>query len=148
MSALKVLLLLALLLHASASCADPKWLKVSQYPAMNNATATVFIDTTSVIKTGQLIRVWVMVDFSEFQEGDWHAPSGESRAYMSQRQLQVVDCRTKDLGSGTWTALDGPRGTGSVVRSENKAVPIAANFPVAPGTVGEAIANESCKRAK
>ena len=115
---------------------------------MNGATASIFIDANSIVRSGKLIRVWVMTDYTEFQEGDWIAPKGDSRAYMSDRQLLVIDCRTRDLGYGSFAALDGREGTGSIVHSNNVPVPGAASFPTAPGTIGEAIVLEACKHAK
>lgn len=148
MARLTVLLLLALVLYAPSAWPAPKWVAVGTHAARNDATATVFIDANSIVKTGKLIRAWVVTDFTEHQEGDWTATDGNSRACMSYRQLLVIDCRTKDMGYGSWAALDGRMGTGSVVHSIAVPVPTTASFPAAPGTIGEAIVSGACKRAK
>ena len=142
------LIALSVTMTCSGSWAKPSWKAVTAYEAPNNAIAGVFIDEGSIVKSGRLIRVWTMTDYTEFQEGDWVAAQGVSRAYMSERRLLVINCRTRDLGYGSWAALDGRKGTGSIVHSDDAPVPTAATFPTAPGTVGNQIAEAACRRAR
>lgn len=128
--------------------AAPRWEPVGSFKADNGADAGVWIDLNSLIRTQRLSRVWVVFDYSEFQVGDWYAEPGTSKAYMSTRQFSVVDCATKDMGFGTYHALDGPRGTGSVVHSVSRPVPAKADQPVAPGSVAEAISEAVCKQRR
>ena len=133
---------------AAPAVGGPTWRLAGTYGTGPGPDTSVWIDTTSVQRTRGLLRVWVLTDFPDFQEGDWFAPTGQSRAYMSALELIVIDCQTKDFGYGSWHAKDGRKGTGQVIHSRNVPVPTAATVPTVPGSVGAMLAIEACRLKK
>lgn len=135
----------ALLVASTLAAAAPAWRYVGAYDLAGGGEATVWIDSSSAIRSGGRVRVWVMTDFPTFQVGEWTAPTGESKAYMSEKRLVLIDCATKDFGYGPWHAHDGPKATGTVVYSTGVPTPTSTPFPAAPGSIGESIATAACR---
>lgn len=134
--------------HVASADAAPRWKFVASHAESSGSDAFVFFDLNSLLRSGKLVRGWVMTDFSEFKEGDWAAPAGESKAYMSALELVVVDCATKDFGYGTWVAKSERKGQGPTVYTNGRPVPTVARSPSIPGSVGELLAEAMCKATR
>lgn len=131
------------LAHAHAHAA-PRWQFAAKYTPKSGGEATMYVDPSSIVKVGKLRRSWVMTDFSDMQIGAWTAPAGESKAYMSQMSLWLIDCSTKDVAVGALHLIDAAMGKGQTIRTENQDLEKQRREPMPPGSVGEGVALKVC----
>jgi hypothetical protein len=73
---------------------------------------TVYLDPSSVVKSGDSARVWTLYDYQALQTG------GDGQKYRSVRIQTEIDCKQGRLRLFTLLFHSGPMATGEAVASE------------------------------
>ena len=98
----------------------------------------VYIDSTTVRRTGNLARMWQLRNYRTAQKSD------DGRSYLSEVIQSEYDCIQEKQHLIAYTEYLGKMGTGGVVNVGNRATEWA---PVVPGSVGEALWKVACASA-
>jgi hypothetical protein len=123
-------LLFITLLSLTGFSAKAEWVLANVSNAGN-----AYVDPTSIKRTGNIVRVWELVDYAKPQ-----VVAG--MAYQSDRVLRQYDCVEKTSQLLQIATFSGKMLAGEVVITDTKAYPPAF---VAPGSNGDVLLNFACK---
>lgn len=124
-------LILAAVLVGAAANAAADWKVIDEQEAR-----VTYVDPSEIRVTGNMARIWTMVDFKNMQT----MPSGTR--YRSSKTLSEFDCKEGKIRMLQATAFSGKKGTGIAVFSG--AAPEEWSY-VTPGSVDALKQATACK---
>lgn len=126
------LLCLGLLAVAMSCHAATKWEQVS-----DDAATTVFVDKTSLKKTGKTVKMWVMANFKD------PAVNGEGASTKSFKMRKEFDCSKNTHRVLNMVGYAETQGEGAITGQINQT---SDYLPVAPDSKDDALAQIACRR--
>ena len=125
-------LLLIILLFVSSAPAYAEWVEAVRY---DQAGMTVYGDPDTARRNGNLVKMWVLIDFKTIQT----SPSGTS--YLSSKQQREYDCAEKRQHMLVVTVFMGNMGSGNVVYNNSDEQPWE---PVSPESAAQGLWKVAC----
>ena len=123
-------LLLGLMLLLTATAVRAEW-----SPASDNDQFIQYVDTATIRRNGNLVKMWDLVDFKTVQ-----TVSGVF--YFSDKSQREYDCKEERSRTLAFAWFDGKMGYGKVVYSDND---ISMKWaPIQPESTGEALWKIAC----
>ncbi|MDX8400170.1 MAG: hypothetical protein R8K20_07965, partial [Gallionellaceae bacterium] len=95
-------LLLMLLLGLSAGNAEAKWVKL-----FSNKESKITIDTSSIVRTGDIVSVWYRRDFNRSM-----AIQKSTQRYQSSKVLYYYNCTDRQMAAAQWITYEKKGGLG------------------------------------
>jgi hypothetical protein len=128
------LMLLCGLLAENADAAN--WVKI-----VDSNTSGIFVDTDSIIKTGDIVAAWYKREFN-------HAMPTEKKhqLYKSSKVLNYYNCSEHEIAPAQWITYENKNGAGRIISNEKVISLEYGDIP--PGEAGEAIFNFVCEYVK
>ena len=112
------------------------WVKV-----VASSTSRIFVDTGSIIKTGDIVTAWYRRDFNRpIASKKIHRP------YKSSKVLNYYNCSSREIAAAQWITYENNNGTGKIVSNE-KVISLAYG-DIPPGEAGEPVFDFLCKYVK
>jgi len=121
-----------MLLAVVSSSAVAEWLEVSR-----NETSAVYADLANVDRTGDVAKMWTLLDFKAPQARPYATP------YMSQKAQHEYDCKERRARIVHFLRYSENMGGGEVVPTDSE--PEEWN-PVATGSVVEKLWEIACRK--
>lgn len=125
-------LLLITLLVLSSGPAYAEWVEADRY---DQAGMTVYADPDTIRRKGDLVKMWVLIDFKTIQT----SPSGTS--YLSSKQQREYDCAKERQHMLVVTVFLGNMGSGKVVFNNSDE---QVWEPVAPESTAQGLWKIAC----
>jgi len=121
----------------SASVADAAtWVK-----AIDSKTSRIFVDTSSINRTGGIVAAWYRRDFN-------HPMPAEKKAqlYKSSKVLNYYNCSDHEVAPAQWITYENRDGLGKIISNEKV---VALEYGEVPsGEAGAAVFDFVCHYAK
>lgn len=122
--------IVAMLAVVSGS-AVAEWVEITR-----TDSETIYINPATVRKTGDVVKLWVLVDFRKAKSFD------ESKAYLSEQMQTEYDCKEERRRTLYFIQHSKNLGAGEVVYSGTS---LNKDWnPVAPGSLGETAWKFAC----
>jgi hypothetical protein len=112
------------------------WVKI-----VDSKTSTIYVDTGSIIKTGDIVSAWYRRDFTQSM-----VTEKKHQSYKSSKVLNYYNCPSREIAPAQWITYENKEGLGKVISNEKVISLTYGDIP--PGEAGEAIFNFVCKYAK
>lgn len=122
--------LLAITLALSSMAASAAWEK-----AAANDTQALYIDRSSIRKSGNMAKMWAMTDLNK-------PLIIANESALSTKRQDEYDCKRERLRTVFFAFYSGHMGGGETLISNPKALDWA---PVAPGTMSQSLWEAACK---
>ncbi len=126
-------LCVALLLLFTANFAWADWVRLTE----SDAGIVFFVDPTTVRRSGNLVRMWVLHDYKTTQITVPHKDS-----YLSSKVQNEYDCQDEKSRNLYFTWHSGNMGGGKVVYTSSGTP--SSWTPISPGSVNQSLFNEAC----
>jgi hypothetical protein len=121
----------------SAGNADAaNWVKV-----VDSKTSRVFVDTSSINRTGDIVTAWYKRDFNQPMVSEKNRPP-----YKSSKVLNYYNCSDREIATAQWITYANKDGLGKAI-SNQKVISLEYG-DVPPGETGEAVFDFVCKYVK
>jgi hypothetical protein len=124
--------ILTMLLAVVSSSAVAEWLEVS-----HNETSAVYADLATIDRTGDVVKVWTLLDFKAPQARPYATP------YMSQKTQHEYDCKEQRARIVQFLRYSENMGGGEVVPTDSDPEEWK---PVATGSVVEKLWEIACRK--
>jgi hypothetical protein len=124
----------AALMMFAASVANAEWYVMSN---VSDDGYTYYLDPATIEKTGNISRVWELVDYFEIQSQD-------NDRFVSEKILRVYDCDTDKSSIESITQYAGRMAGGKTVWSNTYKDPIWRT--VVKDSLGESLLRIACRR--
>lgn len=120
------------LLFLSSGPAYAEWVQI--VTSNDHEGYTTYIDSDTLRRKGNLVKIWILHDFKAAQVERPHS-------YISVKRLNEYDCADERIHNLAYLKYSGPMGTREVVDSYMG----PSNWaPVVPDTVGEVLWKAAC----
>jgi hypothetical protein len=132
---MKRLTFIALMMFCSVSWAD--W----EYAAKSsNSQITHYVDTSTIRKNGEVVRMWTMTDYGKTQDG-----IGKEN-YNSEGVMFAFDCKSETSAVVSRMLFSGAMGGGTVVFSHTQRERLLNYDPIFPGSVAQVYWKLACNK--
>lgn len=122
--------ILLMLLVAVSSSAAAEWVQVG-----GNEISTVYADPATILKTGNMVKMWDLADFKSVQARPYGTP------YRSQKAQQEYDCKEQRTRIIDLLRYAENMGTGDVANTDSDPEKWE---PVRPGTANAPLWDFAC----
>lgn len=126
-------LIVTLLLMVVNSSAAAAWVLVDR--SVGSGGYTVYVETTTIRRSGDMVKMWHMFDFRTVQEF-------KGGGFLSSRTQQEYDCKGERARQIYFAWTSGNMGSGEVVLRNNTSL---GWDPVGSGTIDENLWKFACK---
>ncbi|MBI3527215.1 MAG: hypothetical protein HY067_04530 [Betaproteobacteria bacterium] len=126
----RTILMMLLLVVSGGAAAE--WVQVG-----GNESSTSYADPATIRKTGDMVKMWNLLDFKTAQARPYGTP------YLSQKTQQEYDCKEGRARIIDLLRYSENMGTGEITSSESDS---GKWEPVPPGTVSEALWELACDK--
>lgn len=127
-------IMMALVMVAASGSALAGWQEVDQ-----SQNSFVYADSATIRKTGSLVKMWHMYDFSEGQQS-------AGIPYLSIKAQMEYDCKSEQRRRIFEAVFSENMGNGTQGIANN--TPKSEWEPVMPGTMGESLWKFACVKVK
>lgn len=127
----KYILYIAAILMLCSSVAIAEWV-----PLLSNNILAVYYDPESVVRTGNKVRYWQMLDFPRASRGS--TVKGATSVHI----MEEMDCRKKTRQPLSSYFYEGHKGEGTVLKEDHKH---GDTSPISPKSFGANLYTILCK---
>ena len=129
---------LTTLLLLSSGSAYGEWVVVEK-PNRESVTQTVYVDPDTIRREGNLVTIWLLIDFDKGVGPLGHGP----RSFFSTKTSKQFDCANKRLRWMAYTEFSGHMGAGLAA---NKGVDKDNWYPVETVSLDHALWEVACAK--
>jgi len=123
------------------ACAAPAAFAAKWMPLRNSSTASLSVDTASVSRRGDQVRMNYMVDFARPQQDRFH-----QLAYRSIVTSAIVRCKARTVSLGKSELYTGPKATGVLIATTDPTNRETAYTAVEKDTSDEDLWRHACEK--
>ena len=123
------------------ACAAPAAFAAKWMPLRNSSTASLSVDTASVSRRGDQVRMNYMVDFARPQQDRFH-----QLAYRSIVTSAIVRCKARTVSLGKSELYTGPNATGVLIATTDPTNRETAYTAVEKDTSDEDLWRHACEK--
>jgi hypothetical protein len=121
-----------IVLAVVSNCVVAEWVQIN-----NKENLTTYIDPKTIEKTGNIVKMWGIVDLKESRKEQ------EGKSFLSAKGLQEYDCKTEQTRKVSLALFSGNMGAGEVVHTYSDADKWAWT-PLTPGSITESMWKTAC----